>query len=150
MKPTKRTTTLSTIGLTLSVAFILALPHAHAQAPNEPALAGFGGFAGLGKMTSDFVDRIQKNPRIGGFFKDADPQRLEAMLTEQFCEVLGGGCKYSGRSMVAAHQGMNVKTADFNALAEELQNAMTAANIAQSEQFRLIAKLAPMKREVVQ
>jgi hemoglobin len=126
---------------------------AFAQAPNESALAvpgGFGGMTGLTKMTNDFVERIQKNPRIGIFFKDTDADRLTALLTEQFCDLLGGGCKYSGRTMKSLHAGMGVKSADFNALAEELQNAMNAAGVSQSEQYRLIAKLAPMHRDIVE
>lgn len=121
-----------------------------AQAPNESALAAYGGYEGLGKITHDFVERVQKNPKIGRFFKDADIERLEAMLTDQFCDVLGGGCKYSGKSMKEAHTNMKVATADFNALAEDLQDALTAANVPTYQQNKLIAKLAPMHRDVVE
>ena len=61
-----------------------------AQAPNEAALAAYGGYAGLGKITHDFVERVQKNPRIASFFTDADIDRREGRLTDQFCDVLGG------------------------------------------------------------
>ena len=121
-----------------------------AQAPNEAALAPFGGYAGLGKITHDFVERVQKNPRIASFFKDADLERLELMLTDQFCDVLGGGCKYAGKSMKEAHTKMNVKTADFNALAEDLQDALTAGGVPTYQQNKLIAKLAPMHRDMVE
>ena len=120
-----------------------------AQAPNDAALAAFGGYEGLGKITHDFVERVQKNPRISAFFKDADIERLEAMLTDQFCDVLGGGCKYAGKSMKAAHKDMKIATADFNALAEDLQDALTAAKVPTYQQNKLIAKLAPMHRDVV-
>ena len=72
------------------------------------------------------------------------------MLTDQFCDVLGGGCKYSGKSMKEAHTNMKVATADFNALAEDLQDALTAANVPTYQQNKLIAKLAPMHRDVVE
>ena len=123
---------------------------AFAQAPNEAALAPYGGYAGLGKITHDFVERVQKNPRIASFFKDADIERLEAMLTDQFCDVLGGGCKYSGKSMKEVHTNMKVRTADFNALAEDLQDALAAGNVPTYQQNKLIAKLAPMHRDVVE
>ena len=45
---------------------------------------------------------------------------------------------------------MKVTTADFNALAEELQNALDAAAVPSSQQNRLIAALALMRRDVVQ
>jgi hemoglobin len=121
-----------------------------AQAPNDAVLAPYGGYEGLGKITHDFVERVQKNPRISAFFKDADVERLEAMLTDQFCDVLGGGCKYAGKSMKEVHAGKRIATADFNALAEDLQDALTAASVPTSQQNKLIARLAPMHRDVVQ
>ena len=113
------------VALLLSSASLVAF----AQAPNEPALAVYGGYEGLGKITHDFVERVQKNPKIGRFFKDADIERLEAMLTDQFCDVLGGGCKYAGKSMKEAHTNMKVATADFNALAEDLQDEIGRAHV---------------------
>lgn len=121
-----------------------------AQAPNESALTPYGGYSGLGKITHDFVERLQKNPRISRFFKDADTERLEAMLTDQFCDLLGGGCKYAGKSMKEVHTSMKVSTADFNALAEDLQDALTAGMVPTYQQNKLIAKLAPMHRDVVE
>jgi len=137
------------LGACLCLAMLPLTPVA-AQAPNEPALAAFGGFEGLSRITNDFVGRVQKNPRIGSFFKDADTERLQAMLADQFCDVLGGGCKYSGKSMRKIHEGLKITTADFNALAEELQNSLDAAAVPVSQQNRLIAALAPMHRDVVQ
>ncbi|MGL5004353.1 MAG: group I truncated hemoglobin, partial [Casimicrobium sp.] len=120
------------------------------NAPNESAIAGFGGYAGLIKINLDLVARLKAHPRIGSLFQDTDANRLAAQLSDQFCELLGGGCKYTGVDMKAAHQGMGVKTHHFNALAEELQHAMDAAGVSQAEQFRLIAKLAPMRRDIVE
>lgn len=117
-------------------------------APNEAAIAGFGGYAGLMKINLDLVARLKVNPLIGKLFVDTDAPRLAGLLSDQFCELLGGGCKYTGNDMRAAHQGMGIKTHHFNALAEELQRAMDAAGVSQAEQFRLIAKLAPMKRDI--
>ncbi len=135
----------------LSLAFAALLSvGAAAQAPNDAALEPFGGYAGLGRITQDFVERVQKNPRISKFFKEADTERLQAMLTDQFCDVLGGGCKYSGKSMKQVHRAMQVTTDAFNALAEDLQDALTAANVPTYQQNKLIAKLAPMRRDIVE
>ncbi len=126
-------------------------PSAQAQqsSSSEAALSGFGGLEGLRTMTNDFVLRLQKNPRTAPFFAESDVPKLTKSLTEQFCALLGGPCRYSGRDMKAVHTGMNVRTADFNALAEELQLAMIQAGISNTEQYRLIALLAPMQRDVV-
>ncbi len=146
----------------LSLVAILALgmsaTPAKAQQPasmdrpahNEAAIAGFGGYAGLLKINLDLVARLKANPRIGTLFKETDAQHLATQLSDQFCELLGGGCKYVGSDMKAAHQGMGIRTHHFNALAEELQRAMDAAGVAQTDQFRLIGKLAPMKRDIIE
>jgi hemoglobin len=152
MKRNALTTAAARLAVTVAASVALASLPAHAQtkaAPNESAIAGFGGYAGLVKINLDLVARLKANPLIGSLFKDTDENRLAGLLSDQFCELLGGGCSYGGNDMQSTHQGMGIKTHHFNALAEELQRAMDAAGIAQSEQFRLIAKLAPMKRDMV-
>jgi hemoglobin len=119
-------------------------------APNESAIAGFGGYAGLVNINLDLVARLKANKLIGSLFQDTDAQRLAGLLSDQFCELLGGGCKYEGVDMKSSHQGMGIKTHHFNALAEELQHAMDAAGVSQAEQFRLIATLAPIRRDIVE
>jgi hemoglobin len=134
---------------------LLATAHAQSgnlakSAPNEAAIAGFGGYAGLVKINLDLVARLKANPLIGKLFQETDAERLAGLLSDQFCELLGGGCKYEGVDMKAAHQGMGIRTHHFNSLAEDLQKAMDAAGVSQAEQFRLIAKLAPMKRDMIE
>lgn len=51
--------------------------------------------------------------------------------------------------MKKAHAGIDVTRTDFNALVEVLQHSMDTQGIAFSAQNRLLAKLAPMHREIV-
>jgi len=51
--------------------------------------------------------------------------------------------------MASAHEGMELTKADFNALVEVLQAAMQARGIAFGDQNRMLAKLAPMHREML-
>jgi hemoglobin len=142
---------MKTLALCFAFVAMSTSPFVSAQnktAPNESAIAGFGGYAGLVKINLDLVARLKVNPLIGSLFKETDADRLAKLLSDQFCELLGGGCKYDGVDMKSSHQGMGIKTHHFNALAEELQHAMDAAGVSQAEQFRLIAKLAPMKRDI--
>lgn len=108
-----------------------------------------GGKAGIGKIVDDFLPIVLADARISESFKDADVERLAAMLAEQFCELSGGPCKYSGKDMKSAHEDMNITNAQFNALAEDLQLAMGKNNISSRAQNKLIARLAPMQRTVV-
>ncbi len=74
---------------------------------------------------------------------------LERQLSSQFCQLSGGPCRYGGEDMKTVHKGMTITQAQFNALAEDLQQAMTAQGVASSVQNKLIAKLAPMHREII-
>ena len=63
--------------------------------------------------------------------------------------MAGGPCEYSGDEMMIVHEKLGVTSAHFNALAEDLQLAMEKCNIPFSVQNKFIAKLAPMKRDIV-
>ena len=45
-------------------------------------------------------------------------------MKDQFCQVAGGPCRYTGHSMEATHKGLHLTNANFNALVEDLQSAM--------------------------
>lgn len=109
----------------------------------------FGEAAGVERIVADFVRRNQADPRIGDIFKGQDDVRLRRVLGEQFCYILGGGCTYTGRDMRAAHKDMGLQSADLAALVENLQAAMRANDVPFAAQNRFLARLAPMKRQVV-
>lgn len=105
--------------------------------------------AGVERLVDDFVDRLIADKRIADIFKAQDITRLRRTLKEQFCYILGGGCRYTGRTMAESHKNLGVQTADFNALVEDLQAAMRKERIGFRAQNRFLAKLAPMKRTTV-
>lgn len=129
---------------------VTASPAGFAQTGHGDALyQDLGGKEGIRKVVDAFLPIVLDDPRINQAFKDADIERLGMLLAEQFCQFSGGPCKYSGRDMKTTHEGMNITNAQFNALAEDLQTAMDRQGIASHTQNRLLAKLAPMQRDVV-
>lgn len=115
----------------------------------EAMYAAFGGAEGVGRIVDGMLDRSVADPRIAGIFAATDMVRLRRVLREQFCFILGGGCAYTGRSMQDAHDDMGLQPADFGALVEHLQAAMTAEGVPFRTQNRFLAKLAPMRRDTV-
>lgn len=109
----------------------------------------FGAKAGLRALMEDFFVRLQADPRIGSFFRNADGEHLVSQLTEQLCYESGGPCVYRGAPMKGVHRGLEIDRSDFNALVEVLQQSMDAKGIAFRDQNRLLARLAPMHREIV-
>jgi len=110
----------------------------------------FGGQSGIRSMTDRLVDISHNDPRISDIFKGQDIVRLRRTLFEQFCYILAAGCDYTGRDMRAAHANMGLERDDLNALVENLQRAMQERRIPFVAQNRLLAKLAPMDRAVLQ
>jgi hemoglobin len=51
--------------------------------------------------------------------------------------------------MRTSHAKMKLKTAEFNALAEDLYIALGKAGVAYRQQNKLMALLAPMQRDIV-
>jgi hemoglobin len=125
-----------------------AAPVPAAASPNA-TLAAFGGRSGLGLLASDLVARLVVEPRTAPFFDKVNQPELAAKLADQFCVVLAGPCAYKGADMKTAHDGMDIHKADFNALVEVLQQAMDARGVPFADQNRLLARLAPMHRDVI-
>lgn len=108
----------------------------------------FGGKEGLVKIMDDFMIGLVADPRTKPFFDNEKQTFIKAMLVEQMCELMNGGCKYSGRDMKASHANMKVNREAFNALVEQFQFAMDKHNVPFRAQNKLLAKLAPMYREI--
>ena len=115
----------------------------------RPVLDEFGGHEGLKALMDDFMVILLDDPRMRPFFEQVDQQRVKDKLAEQFCVILGGDCSYTGMDMVEAHAGIEVRHADFNILVEDLQIAMDGRDIPTRAQNKLLAKLAPMHRQVI-
>jgi hemoglobin len=109
----------------------------------------FGEKAGLVKLMDDFVPRLQADPRLAEAFKNANVVNLKSQLVNQICQVSGGPCEYKGPDMKVTHSSMDITKTDFNALVEVLQKSMDAQGIPFSNQNQLLAKLAPMHRDVI-
>ncbi|MBI1408247.1 MAG: group 1 truncated hemoglobin [Caulobacter sp.] len=112
-------------------------------------LEAFHGREGIERIAGTLVDLSFADPRTAPIFKPFDPVRIKRTLSEQFCYILGGGCAYSGRAMAEVHKDMGLTPANMNALVENLQKAMDMEGVPFAMQNRLLARLAPMKRDVV-
>lgn len=108
-----------------------------------------GGKPGLDRLCDDFMQRLLADARMNPFFKEVDQAQFKARLADQLCEVSGGPCKYDGPDMKKAHSGYDIDRRAFNALVEVLQQSMDAQGIAFRVQNRLLARLAPMHRAVI-
>jgi hemoglobin len=117
--------------------------------PSDSLYLALGQKAGITALTDDFVGRVLRDERIKHHFKDTNPKALKASLSDQFCQLSGGPCKYEGADMKSAHADMGIRKHEFHALVEDLQAAMDARGIPFAQQNRLLALLAPMHRDII-
>ncbi len=135
-------------------AALAAKPSAPAAnpAPADPSLLpvykDFGELPGLTTLMDDLMVLLLADERMRPFFENVDQAVVKKHLVEQFCVILGGPCTYTGRDMRESHAGLEINRNNFNALVEVLQVAMDKRGIPFRSQNRLLAKLAPVHREI--
>jgi hemoglobin len=129
-------------------ALVLAATAGLAQA-DDSLYQAWGGEAGIRAVMQDFVPRLEADARIGKLFRRDNRDNLVKQLTDQLCEVSGGPCQYRGAPMDKVHRDLDITRADFNALVEVLQQSMAAKGIPFPAQNRMLARLAPMHRQIV-
>ncbi len=88
--------------------------------------------------------------RINGRFATTDIPKLKGHLVDQVCNAAGGPCSYKGRDMKTTHAGMNISTADFNALVQDLVAALDQFNVPAAEKNELLGLPGPMKKDIVE
>ena len=99
---------------------------------------------------NSLVDRMETDPRMANVIRASDFVRLRRTLGEQFLYILGEeGKNYSGRDMASSHRDHGITTLEFNAVVEMLQAAMEEEGISFRIQSKMLARLAPMHRDIV-
>jgi hemoglobin len=114
-----------------------------------------GGKKAITAVVDDFVGRVAADDRINSYFKAtaSDPKRLgkfKMNLVDQICEASGGPCKYKGKDMKAAHAGMGIGSADFDALVQDLVASLDKYMVKEGDKQVLLGVLGPMKKDIVE
>jgi hemoglobin len=115
---------------------------------DDTLYSALGGEDNVQRIVNDLVDNVYADPRIKAYFVTAVPRRLRVKLAEQICVVSGGPCEYTGNSMHSAHKMLGIDRPAFNAMVEDLQDAMDRNHVPFHVQNRLLAVLAPMYRDI--
>lgn len=124
---------------------------ASAQAVRDDTLyQDLGRREGITRIVETLSPIILADPRINKTFADVDMKHLRVHLVEQFCVVSGGPEVYKGKDMKTMHTDLQITQAMFNALVENLQQAMDKQGVPSRVQNRLLAKLAPMQSQIIE
>ena len=108
-----------------------------------------GGAAAVQVAVEEFYTRVLTDPRLEGFFTDVDVQRLKAHQRAFIAAALGGPQFFDGRDMAAAHAGLAITDADFDAVVAHLAGTLTDLGVADDQVARIGAALAPLRGQIV-
>jgi hemoglobin len=108
-----------------------------------------GGDTAMIAIVAEFTRAIEADDRINFTFADANLTEFKRLLFLQFCELTGGPCVYDGRDMYESHKALDITSAHFNALVEDLYIAFEAVGTPYRLQNELMVLLAPMQRDIV-
>lgn len=146
-------------GWGMLLVFVAVTGGACARMQREPTPAAMpslyrrlGGREGISIVVNDFAANMVADPRVSERFKDKKPAELEqfkSKLADQICEATGGPCSYYGKDMKAAHEGMRITEAEWNATVENLVKALDKNNVDVRSKQELLGVLGPMKKDIV-
>jgi hemoglobin len=104
----------------------------------------------INAITESWVARVGGDDRANGKFARTDIGRLKKEVADQLCEVTGGPCTYTGRSMRTTHDGMEVTAGEFEVVMQHLEAALDELNVPKTEQDELTGLLRPMRDDIVE
>lgn len=133
--------------LVAATAALLLSGYVHAA--GDSLYSRLGGEARVTAFINETIDRTSTDPVLGRSFNKVDVVRVKKLLVEQICSLTGGGCKYTGDTMVDVHAGLKLTERDMYGLVEILRDAMINQQVPLRERNELLAILAPMKRDVI-
>ncbi|MCQ8879958.1 group 1 truncated hemoglobin [Pseudoalteromonas shioyasakiensis] len=107
------------------------------------------GKAGITRLVDSFINQIGNDEIILPYFSHANVAHFRAGFISHLCALTNGSCEYKGDSMVDIHTGMHITEADFNRVVDLLINAMNEQQISHSVQNQILAKMAPLRAQII-
>jgi hemoglobin len=134
------------------VAEVAVAPPAAPPPATPPLFERLGGHDGLTGIVDSFVSNLSADKRVTKFFGATKGPKLDyfkAMMVAKLCEMSGGGCEYTGKSMKDAHSRIGITDADFDAVVQDMGLALEEKQVDKDAQKELMDKLEAMHDDVV-
>lgn len=115
-----------------------------------PLYQRLGGEKGVQTIAERLIDHSSQHPETRRSFDKVDLVKLKQSLATQLCELSEGPCRYRGDDMRRVHKGLGISEREFYAMVEQLRKILDDMAIDPRSKNQLLAKLAPMKKDVVE
>lgn len=134
---------------------LIASPSLQAQETDKTLYERLGGVYPIAVVVDDFIDRLlvndvlNANPAIDAARKRVPTPGLKYRVTELVCQVTGGPCTYTGRSMKETHAHLNISEREWQAMLSDLRASLDKFEVPAAEQEELIAIVESTKGQIV-
>lgn len=111
-----------------------------------------GGYDVIAAVVHDFMGRFAGDPALRPFLgglNAAAGARVTQNFVDFFCSRSGGPCIYNGRDMGAAHEGLPITGAHFDAVMRHLGDALAAHDVPAAARDEFLALAAALRSEIV-
>jgi len=125
------------------------------EKPTPSLYDRLGGVFNIAPVVDDFLNRLyvnktlNANPRIKEARDRVPISYLKFHVTTMVCEVTGGPCKYTGRSMKEAHQHLNITEKEWQAMVTDFKKSLNKFKVPKKEQEELITIVGSTKGGIV-
>ena len=109
-----------------------------------------GGKDAVAATVDALYARILADPLLAPWFAGTDMRRQTAHMRAFVAAALGGPAIYAGRDMAAAHRGLGITDAAFDAVVGHLVAALGGLGVPGEVIGEIGAALAPLREQVVQ
>jgi hemoglobin len=126
--------------------------------PTRSLYEELGGERAVAAVVDDFVNRAANDPRVN-FTRRGTPAEWQATpenvaglkrsLAQFIAQATGGPRQYSGRDMPAAHRGMKITDAEFDALGADLKATLDKFQVPAEAQKALLAVVETTRKDIV-
>lgn len=140
---------------TIQALFVVSVLALSFSASAKEVVAGpslfdrMGGAEVARKIVADAWKNHTTNPIIKDRFIHSDPAYFKAKVYEIFAASTGGGVEYTGKDMKTTHAGMNINEMEFNAVVDDVLEALVKNGIEQKERNEVLGILWSVRGDVV-
>ncbi len=141
--------------LALMMAVTIAPIATAQQTGAKPLYERLGGLTGITVVVDDFINRLvankelNKNPAINAGRKNSPSPYLKFQVSQLICELSGGPCKYTGKTMKESHAHLNISEKEWSVMAKEFQKSLNKFKVPAAEQKELFDMVGKTKADIV-
>ena len=140
----------------LAALAVAAFSPAVAEEETTPSLYDrLGGVYSIAVVVDDFIERVLVNETLNAngavnHARQVVPKAgLKYRVTEMVCQVTGGPCSYTGRSMLNAHAHLNITEKEWDAMVADFVASLNHFKVPEKEQQELLALVGTTKGDIV-